>query len=1098
MRACSACGFSNEPAARFCGGCGAPIAQPAAPSGAGGVRAPQQYTPSHLAERILDERRALEGERKQVTVLFADLKGSMELLADRDPEESRRLLDPILELMMSSVHQYEGTVNQVLGDGIMALFGAPVGHEDHAVRAGYAALRMQQAIAAHAERIRPVHAIDVQIRVGLNSGEVVVRGIGNDLTMDYSAVGQTTHLAARMEQLATPGTILATEAFARLTEGYLHFKPLGLMPIKGLAEPLDVLQLVDAEPTRTRFQAASTRGLTRFVGRETEIDVLRRALERARSGLGQVVAVAGEPGTGKSRLFYEFLDSGLTREWLKLETGAVSYGKVNAFSPVRDLLKGYFQIEERDDVRRVGERIERQTFELDQSIRGIVPALKSLLDVPVDDPAWEKLEPAQRRQRILDGVKRLLVRQSQVQPLLLSVENLHWVDAQTQALLDGLVESLPTARILLLVNYRSEYQHAWGNKIYYRHVRLDPLAPEGARELLRVLLGGGSDLDQLKELLIERTEGNPFFLEESVRTLVETKVLVGDRGNRSLARAPGAIQVPTTVQAILAARIDRLPAPEKRLLQSASVIGRDVTLPLLRAVAGLPEPELLQGLARLQGGEFLYETSLFPELEYTFKHALTQEVAYGSLVRERRQALHGRIVEAIETLYPEKGDQETERLAHHALQGELWAKAVMYYRRAGAKAAMRSAYREAVACFERALSGLERLPRTRETLEQAFDLRLELRPWLAPLAEYGRIFDNLRAAESAAEELGDSRRLGIVCAYMTDYYRLTGASEEAIACGERALEAATKLDDFGLKVLANMLLGHACHAVGDYRRAVELLRRNVESLSGPLVRERFGSAGLPSALSRSFMVFSLSDLGEFDEAVVMSREAISIAAEADTAHSQVLASHSLGLAYLCQGDLDRALPVLEETYARCQVGRIPLGARLLASALGYAHVLSGNVADALPLLEEAVRQAEQLKVFFRYALWLSWLGEANLRAGRLADASKLAERAAEHAIAHKEAGHHGYALRLLGQVRAMESPARVDAAERAFREALGIAERLEMRPLQGHCRLDLGTLYHRAGRPEEARAELSAAAELFGSLAMPFWRARAERDPSTL
>jgi class 3 adenylate cyclase len=566
-----------------------------------------------------------------VTVLFADLKGSMELLADRDPEDARKLLDPVLERMMEAVHRYEGTVNQVMGDGIMALFGAPLAHEDHAVRACYAALRMQESVKRYADEVRHSQGVAVRIRVGLNSGEVVVRAIGSDLHMDYSAVGQTTHLAGRMEQLADPGAILLTGETLRLAEGYVEVKPLGPVPVKGLAWAVDVYELVGAGAVRSRLHAAAARGLSRFVGRDTELAQLRQALERAGGGHGQLVAVVGEPGVGKSRLYWEFTHSHRSADWLILETSSVSYGRATAYLPVIDLLKRYFQIEARDDSRRIREKATGKLLALDPQLEPWLPALLALLDVPVDDPRWERLDPLQRRQRILDGVKRLLLRESQVQPLLILVEDLHWIDSETQALLDGLIESLPSARLLLLVSYRPEYQHGWAGKTYYRQLHIDPLPPESATDLLADLLGLHPSLEPLKRLLTERTEGNPLFLEESVRTLVETGVLIGARGAHRLAKDVTGIQVPATVQALLAARIDRLVPEDKRLLQAAAVIGKDVPLALLQAVAELPNDSLTHGLARLQAAEFLYEIRLFPDLEYTFKHALT--ATRGSLIR---------------------------------------------------------------------------------------------------------------------------------------------------------------------------------------------------------------------------------------------------------------------------------------------------------------------------------------------------------------------------------------------------------------------------------------------------------------------------------
>jgi class 3 adenylate cyclase len=722
--------------------------------------APLTYTPPYLAEKILTSRRALEGERKQVTVLFADLKGSTELIRDLDPEAAQHLLDPALQHMMDAVHRFEGTVNQVLGDGIMALFGAPVAHEDHAVRACYAALAMQTALRRYAEEVRHSHGLELQARVGLNSGEVVVRAIGNDLYMDYSAVGQTTHLAARMEQLATPGSIRLTAATLRLVEGLVQVNTLGRFPVRGLSEPVEVFELVGASAIRRRLQASAARGLTPFVGRQQELAALQQALERAGAGHGQVVAIIGEPGVGKSRAVYEFVHSHRTPGWLVLESASVSYGQATPYFPVMDLLKRYSHVEEHDDTRTIRAKVTGRVMTLDPALQDVVPALLSLLEALPEDSSFVQLDPPQRRQRTLDALKRVLLRESQVQPLLLVFEDLHWIDTETQALLDSLVESLPTTQLLLLVNYRPEYQHGWGSKTYYTQVRLDPLPPGNADEFLHALLGADASLTPLTHLLIARTEGNPFFLEESVRTLVETGVLVGEPGAYRLAQALPTIQVPATVQAVLAARIDRLPPEAKRLLQTAAVIGTEVPCALLQAIANVPDEALPRGLARLQAAEFLYEARLFPEPEYTFAHALTHEVAYGSLLQARRRVLHARIVEALEALAGDRVAEQMERLAYHALRGEVWAKALTYCQQAGAKVMARSAYREAVGYFEQALSALAHLPETRDTREQAIDLRCALYQALYPLLEFGRSLAYLREAESLAEALGDQRRLG--------------------------------------------------------------------------------------------------------------------------------------------------------------------------------------------------------------------------------------------------------------------------------------------------------------------------------------------------
>src|SRR5712691_1862719 len=737
-------------------------------------REPLSYTPPYLAEKIFTARSALAGERKQVTVLFADLKDSTELIRGLDPEAAQQLLDPAIHCMMDAVHRFEGTVNQVLGDGIMALFGAPLAHEDHALR-------------ACTEEVRRTRGLELRMRVGLNSGEVVVRAIGNDLHMDYSAVGETTHLAARMEPLATPGSIRLSASTLGLVEGLVRVTALGPIPIKGLVEPLAVFELTGVTTLRRRLQAAAVRGLTRFVGRQHELDTLRQALAQAAAGHGQVVALVGEAGVGKSRLAYECVHAHPTPGWLVLESASVSYGKATPDFPVLDLLRGYSHVEAQDEARTVRAKVTGQVLTLDEALQDTIPALLSLLEVLPEDSPFRSLDPPQRRQRTLQALKRVLLRESQVQPLLLVFEDLHWIDTETQALLDSLVESLPTARLLLLVNYRPAYQHVWGSKTYYTQVRLDTLPPASAEELLHALLGDDPSLVLLHQLLIARTEGNPFFLEESVHTLVETQALVGAPGAYRLVQPLRTIQVPATVQAVLAARIDRLPPEAKQLLQTAAVIGHDVPLVLLQTIAESPEAPPQHDLAHLQAAEFLYETRLFPEREYTFKHALTHEVAYGSLLQERRRTLHARIVTALEALAGDRLAEQSERLAYHALRGEVWEKAVAYCHQAGMKAFARSAPREAVACFEQALGALQHFPDVHDTQRQAIDLRLDLHTSLFLLGEHRQNLVHLREADTLATTLGDHRRLGRVSVQMTMTLLVMGDHDGALASGQRAV-----------------------------------------------------------------------------------------------------------------------------------------------------------------------------------------------------------------------------------------------------------------------------------------------------------------------
>ncbi|HWH79146.1 MAG TPA: adenylate/guanylate cyclase domain-containing protein, partial [Candidatus Binatus sp.] len=654
---------------------------------------------------MLASRRFMEGERKRVTVLFADIRGSTSFIEKLDPEEVRKYFDPVLRVMMDAVHRYDGTVNQVLGDGIMALFGAPLAHEDHALRACYAALAMQAEMRrSGATNGLLAQASPLQIGIGLNSGEVVVRSLTNDLNIDYSALGQTTHLAARMESLAGPGLIAMTAETLREVEGFVEARHLGAVQVKGFSTAIDAYELTGATAARNRLQAAAGRGLSPFVGRESEIEFAQQMFAQSDARHGQVLAVVGEAGMGKSRLLRQLLDRSVPAGWRVLEAPSVSYGKATPYFPVIELLRAFFGLLENDDADSVRRRVAESVLQLDETLSDAVAPILALLEALPDSSdlseqaaQWSATFPqiatavenytamdlSARRSSTLGNLVRLLLRASQRQPLLLVFEDLHWIDSETQAFLDSLVESLPHGRLFLLVNYRPGYSHTWANKEHYSRLRLNPLPALGAEELLDSLLGDHSDLAALKQILIHRTDGNPFFVEESVRSLTATGVLVGSKGNFRPAVQVENIRIPNTVQTVLADRVDRLPAVEKQLLQSAAVIGMIVPEHLLRAVAGLPEEELRGALSHLQSGEFLYESSLFPKLEYKFTHALINEVVYGALLHERRTTLHGKTLAVIEGLSGDHPMDDVEALADHAFRGEQWDKAAVYLRQAG-------------------------------------------------------------------------------------------------------------------------------------------------------------------------------------------------------------------------------------------------------------------------------------------------------------------------------------------------------------------------------------------------------------------------------
>jgi class 3 adenylate cyclase/tetratricopeptide (TPR) repeat protein len=1051
-------------------------------------RVPLTYTPPHLTEKILAGRPALAGERKQVTVLFADLKDSTELIRGLDPEAAQQLLDPALHHMMDAVHRFEGTVNQVLGDGIMALFGAPIAHEDHALRACYAALAMQTAMRASTEEVRRTRGLELRMRVGLNSGEVVVRAIGNDLHMDYSAVGETTHLAARMEQLATPGSIRLSAATLRLVEGLMQVTALGPVPVKGLEEPVEVFELVGASHLRRRLQAAAARGLTPFVGRQPELEALHQALARAQTGHGQVVALVGEAGVGKSRLVHECIHAHRTQGWRVLESASVSYGKATPYFPIIDLLKRYCHVDDGDDARTIRAKVTGQVVTLDETLQDTLPALLALLDAVPEDSPFLRLDPAQRRQRTLAALKRVLLRESQVQPLLLVFEDLHWIDSETQALLDSLVESLPTAHLLLLVNYRPEYQHGWGSKTYYTQLRLDPLPPASAEAFLAALLGDDPSLAPLTPLLSVRTAGNPFFLEESVRTLVETGVLAGTPGAYRLVQPLQGMPVPATVQAVLAARIDRLPPEDKYLLQTAAVIGTDVPFGLLQAIADMAEAALHRSLAYLQAAEFLYETRLFPEQEYTFKHALTHEVAYGSLLLERRRGLHARLVEVLEALAPERVAEQVERLAHHALRGEVWDKAVTYCQQAGARARDRAAFHEAVASFEQALQALAYLPEDGGTRVRALDLRLALGSSLSPLGEYERHLALLGEADALARALDDRARLGWVLVTMANVLRVTGDHEGAAAASQQALELAAEFGDSALQARATHSLGLAYLAIGDFGRAAELQRQSVEATD----REA-GTHGTDWRIrSQAWLAQTLSALGAFAEGRRHGEEAFRLATLAGRGDTPIIVHHRLGNLYLAQGDLEHAIRVWKQGLALCRASGEQDSLRGIVAGLGYAYALQGRLTEGRALLEEGIREGIRTGALLNHSRWVAQLSEVCRLAGHHNEAWQHARQALDLARQFKERGNEALALYQLGVVYAHTDPPDIAQAEAHYRQALALAETLGMRPLQAHCHRGLGTLYAATGQREQARTELAAAIDLYRTMDMTFWLPQAE------
>ncbi|MGU7770269.1 adenylate/guanylate cyclase domain-containing protein [Burkholderia sp. MR1-5-21] len=1083
-RICARCGHELSATARFCNACGAPVgdASPGSPT------APIHYTPAHLAERILAEQAAIEAqqgtavERKTITALFADMAGSTALIHDRDPEDAHRLIAPVIALMMEAVHHYEGFVAKSLGDGILALFGAPIAHEDHPQRALYAALRMQDAMRRHADRIRLQEGIPLQIRVGIHTGEVVVRSIRkDDLHADYDPVGHTIHIASRMQTIAALSSILVSESTRRLAEGYFEFKSLGATQVKGIPEPLEVYEVLGLGALRTRLQVAAHRGLARFVGREAELQRLHGALTEASAGHGQIVGVVGEAGVGKSRLFHEFKERS-QRGCLVLETFSVSHGKAFAYLPLIELLRNYFQITAQDDERRCREKITGRVLTLERGLEDLLPYLLFLLGVSDAGSCVANMDARIRRDRTFEAIKQLLVRESLDQPLQLLFEDLQWLDGETEAFLAFLVDRVASARILLLLNFRPEYRPGWTHKDNYVQMRLDPLGSAEAQDLLGVLLGNEPGLIPLKQRILEKTEGNPFFMEEVVQTLVEEGALLGEPGHYRVARTPAALQIPTTVQGVLAARMDRLPAAEKMLLQHLAIVGKEFPWSLIRKTISQPEDELRRLLSRLEAAEFIYERPAFPEVEYTFKHALTQEVAANSLLSEQRSVLHERTAQAIEALYADRLNEYCSELAHHYSLSSNSQKAVEYLHRAGQQAVQRSASVEAIRHLGTALELLARLPDTIERSRCELMLQIALGPALMAARGYAsaEVAATYTRALALCEQLGENSQLAPVQLGLRTYYSLRAEYATARELGERVLRLARDAQDVDLLVEAHSALGSSSFFQGDLGTA----RAHQKALGTLYDPQRHRAHAFVYGLDPGIRGLSISAwtqwyLGFPDHAVERSEQALALA------HRM---SHPFSLAFT----LVAAAMLREFRHEPKQAQEYAEAAMTLATEQGFPYYLAwgtimrgwalaeqGNAEEGSRLMTQGLvayqaTGAELSRSYFLALLARIYRGAGQAQAGlrALTDALAMVDRTGEHF-------HEAELHRLMGEM-ILDGPggqvtesAEQQQAQACFQKAIELAIDQGAKSLELRASLSLARLWRMQGKASAVRLTLT-------------------------
>jgi len=1089
---CPQCQFENREGAKFCKKCGAKL-ELACPKCNSVLTAdsifcdecgydlrkpvkvppvdysePQFYTPKYLAEKILTTRSSIEGERKLVTVLFADVANYTSMSEKLDPEEIHQIMDGCFKILMDEIHKYEGTINQFTGDGIMAIFGAPVSHEDHAQRACYAALLIQEAIVDYGAKVEKDCGIEFKMRIGLNSGPVIVGSIGDDLRMDYTAVGDTTNLASRMESEARPGSILVSKKTHNIARDFFEFEPIGKVEVKGKQKPQAAYELIKTGVVETRIKASIAKGLTKFVGRKNSMAALNEPYGSVLAGSGQVVGIVGEAGVGKSRLLYEFVKQLSVDDVTCLEGRCLHYGGSMIYMPILEILKTYFDIKEDDREFIINKKIKEKISALNEKLAGVIAPFQELLSIKVEDEAYAALEPRQKREKTFEALRDLFIRASQIKPLVLVIEDLHWIDTTSEEFLDYLIGWLAKARIMLILLYRPEYTHQWGSKSYYTKIGLTQLGNSSSSRLVKAILEEGEVAPELRQLILKRAAGNPLFMEEFTYSLVENGSIQKDGRQFVLSTNATDIQVPDTIQGIIAARMDRLEDNLKRTMQVASVIGREFAFRILQTITGMRE-EIKSYLLNLQGLEFIYEKSLFPELEYIFKHALTQEVAYNSLLLKRRKEIHEKIGKAMETLYPDRLEEHYEMLAYHYAQNSNPDKAVEYLDLANQKASKAHALDQAKAYFDEAMGHLDTLPETEENRRRRISLIVNQGEVFHQLFKFPEYYELLTRYESMAEGLGNPKLLGA-------FYGRLGHCHFGFGQFDRAIHRLTKAAELCDSVGNAEDAGNAyCYLEWSllYRGNFDRVLAVKEDLMRTM-EQRFNLRWYvmgSCAASRAYICF-----GRWDEAMEEAQKALNAANDFSDKSLNTFTTWALSLAYAWKGDLVQAVEYGELALQRAST---PADKGWACRGLGWALCRVGEPKRGIELLNTALAIFQSGCYMPGVIPTTCTLGDGYRLAGEYDKARQMLEEGLDIADRCGARYYSGFAQRLLGEIALKTNQEQVTSH---LDKSIAIFREIRAENELALAYASYGRFYKQQGDMAQAREYLTRALEVFERL----------------